>query len=393
MTTTPVTQRKGGFSRSMTETLEQLVQQLRSPDAAQRRQAIMALANLRDPAALPSLAHIYRNDPDMELRDLALKAERYIRQAADAAQATAGESTGAAAGTGPASRQGEPTERDIQLARSYLDAATDFMLTDDKGRAIESLGRALALNPGLADESFIENMIVTVTGMAPAQAVPILVHPERRGQLIVQLGYQKEPLEVQRHHGEIIEAVTWTQVAVDLGIYWVASTISAIVMQVFGLELLEDFSVEAGYSFTPFFDLLVNTSLLKQVLSSSVQGIGSGFFAIMLLLVMHFLAVTFLGGDANMEIMCHKVLPLMTAFTAANTLILAIFWLIGSFISIWFLPVVLGSGALLFLVYVAIVLGRVYDFGLVSGLISVIQGVLFYGGIQILIVYLLDVRI
>lgn len=377
----------------MTETLEQLVQRLRSPDAAQRRQAIMALANLRDPAALPALAHIYRNDPDTELRDLALKAERYIRQIADAAQATAGESTGAATGTGPASHQGAPTERDIQLARSYLDAATDFMLTDDKGRAIESLGRALALNPGLANDSFIENMIMAVTGLTPAQAVPILVHPDRRGQLIVQSGYQKEPLEVQRHHGEIIEAVTWTQVAVDLGVYWVASTISAIVMQVFGLELLEDFSVEAGYSFTPFFDLLVNTSLLKQVLSSSVQGIGSGFFAIMLLLVMHFLAVTFLGGDANMEIMCHKVVPLMTVFTAANTLALVIFFLIGSLISIWFLPVVLGSGALLFLVYVAIVLGRVYDFGLVSGLISVIQGVLFYGGIQVLIVYLLDVRI
>ena len=85
----------------MTETLEQLIQQLRSPDAAQRRQAIMALANMRDPAALQPLAHIYRNDPDTELRELALKAGRYIRQAADAAQASAsgtGASTGAHAG-------------------------------------------------------------------------------------------------------------------------------------------------------------------------------------------------------------------------------------------------------------------------------------------------------
>src|SRR5579859_2253289 len=55
------------------------IRQLNDADPTIRRQAIVALANLGDPRALPALATIYRNDPELTLRDLALKAGQHIK--------------------------------------------------------------------------------------------------------------------------------------------------------------------------------------------------------------------------------------------------------------------------------------------------------------------------
>ena len=69
--------------------IDQWIQQLKSPDPEQRRQAIVALANTRDPAALAPLAAIYRGDPEPALREMALKAGRYIRQESQKSEALA----------------------------------------------------------------------------------------------------------------------------------------------------------------------------------------------------------------------------------------------------------------------------------------------------------------
>lgn len=53
---------------------------LNSPDAADRKEAIRRLAQSLDPSALPYLSAVYRTDPDEEIRQLALKAGRYIKQ-------------------------------------------------------------------------------------------------------------------------------------------------------------------------------------------------------------------------------------------------------------------------------------------------------------------------
>src|SRR5258708_334770 len=59
---------------------DQYLQQLVSQDAAQRRQAIIALGNSGDAQALAALANVYKTDPDPALRELALKAGRYIKR-------------------------------------------------------------------------------------------------------------------------------------------------------------------------------------------------------------------------------------------------------------------------------------------------------------------------
>lgn len=53
---------------------------LSSPHAADRKEAIRRLAKSLDPSALSYLGVLYRTDPDEEIRQLALKAGRYIKQ-------------------------------------------------------------------------------------------------------------------------------------------------------------------------------------------------------------------------------------------------------------------------------------------------------------------------
>jgi hypothetical protein len=53
---------------------------LDSPDAADRKEGIRRLAQTLDTSALAYLGVIYRTDPDAEIRQLALKAGRYIKQ-------------------------------------------------------------------------------------------------------------------------------------------------------------------------------------------------------------------------------------------------------------------------------------------------------------------------
>ena len=56
------------------------IDQLSSPDPAQRKQAIVALAKTKDHSVLQALADVYHNDPVPEIRELALKAGRYVQQ-------------------------------------------------------------------------------------------------------------------------------------------------------------------------------------------------------------------------------------------------------------------------------------------------------------------------
>src|SRR5258708_32075297 len=56
------------------------MQQLSRQDVETRRLEIIALGNSADQRAMASLANVYKTDPDPALRELALKAGRYIKR-------------------------------------------------------------------------------------------------------------------------------------------------------------------------------------------------------------------------------------------------------------------------------------------------------------------------
>ena len=171
--------------------IEHTIRQLQSDDPVQRRATIVALGNSRDPDALRPLAAVYRRDPDPALRELALKAGQFIQQINAKEDAV----PGAPIPVGEA----DISPRDRELARGYLNSATDFYMAGDKARAVENLGKALSLDPALINEQFVSNLVMTTTGMAVAQAVPALTHPDRRAELIERMGGKRKLKGGQQH--------------------------------------------------------------------------------------------------------------------------------------------------------------------------------------------------
>ncbi len=163
--------------------LDSLLQDLQDPDPQVRGEAIIRLANLGNRNALPALAAVHRNDPDPRLRELALKAGRHIQLNAPQTEAPARTAP-------PAPKTIAPHER--ARARSLLDAAAGYHIGGEYARAIESLGRALDIDPALSSDGFATNLAAALTGLPRTEAVAVVGDPVRRAALIEETGGKKK---------------------------------------------------------------------------------------------------------------------------------------------------------------------------------------------------------
>lgn len=164
--------------------MNDLLRQLQHPDPDQRRRAIVALGRGADPAALPALARVYRTDPDPALRELALKAGRYLRQQTAGAPAEsptkrpaspAAPLPGLAADSLPPKHVEQPvSHRNVQRAKQYASQAMDAYMAGDKARAAAHLRKALSINPNLTADKALVNLAGEVTGLPPREALAAL---------------------------------------------------------------------------------------------------------------------------------------------------------------------------------------------------------------------------
>jgi hypothetical protein len=182
--------------------IEQHIQQLMDDDPAKRRAAIIALGRTGDPQALGPLADAANSDPDPELRDLAIKAQRYIhKKQTESVTATSGatitaliaQPTAGSDGTAPEEivvtpppLRKELTYRERQLAKGYLDQAIGFRISGEPDKALDALVAAVRTNPELADDSLAYNLAPELTGIgendaAMAHVLQLAREPKKGG--------------------------------------------------------------------------------------------------------------------------------------------------------------------------------------------------------------------
>lgn len=65
---------------------DEIFQLLRSEDPEDRKKAVRELAQLRDREVLRYLATVYKEDPDAEVRDLAVRAGKYVKKQMEAGE-------------------------------------------------------------------------------------------------------------------------------------------------------------------------------------------------------------------------------------------------------------------------------------------------------------------
>ena len=391
---------------------ENLMRQLQSPEPAERRQAISGLANLRDPRALTELANVYKNDPDPAIRELALKAGRYIKKYADpAASAGEGNSSGStsasqsggyssasgfatggdsSAGTTapPRPRPAEPevTPRDAELAKGHLDAATGHYTNGSRARAVESLGKALALNPALRKDSFAANLITTLTGKSVDEGMRLLVNPDARENLIRDIGgrkpLRKAPIDVD-------EDVNWTVVGLDVAIYAVILAVVTLAIALVAIQPLIDLFEESLTLSDPSsaatiqaddLRIIRDASLIALIPSAIFYALYGAVGIILQAVGIHFIAITLFGGRATLVYFLHRFVTFQTIVIFIFGILTTITLLTGSTEMIMMMFALMGIANALGVTYYLInLVSSTYGFGWFSGCISIFLGGIFIG--------------
>jgi hypothetical protein len=347
---------------------DDLIQQLQDPDPAVRRQAIIALANSHNLAALQPLAAVYRGDPDPALRELALKAGRYLKQHGQPPPDS---------GDGTQEKQ-SVSDRERRMAKGHLDAAANFYTDGDRARAVENLGKALVINPALAKDRFAINLITMTTGLAVADAMPILTHPDRRAALIEQIG-GKRKLKRTQAHGKGAESATWDNVLMDFGIYWV---VNAIVMAgIFILtidtlrDLVEGMPTTASGGTTIDWDALWTASVAAMVLFALAYSAGNVIQLAIQGAAIHTAAIYVFAGNGTLAYLYRRLVPFQTIVVFAFGAIFVLLAISGSSMGLWFmLPLVMMGGAVVVIYLLSKLVGEVYGMGAGSGCGAILVG-------------------
>lgn len=142
-----------------------------SPDPAIRRQAIITLGKSGETANIPALREISGSDPDMALRELALRAIMSIEKM----QWGRVEKEAPPEGI-PLSAQEKTAIANKREAQSRLQLAESFAKTGDPTRAIEELHAALKLDGEIAQQPGVLDLAVQLTGQERDEALAAVIY-------------------------------------------------------------------------------------------------------------------------------------------------------------------------------------------------------------------------
>ncbi|RMG75051.1 MAG: hypothetical protein D6711_07500 [Chloroflexi bacterium] len=150
------------------------LQQLESPNIADRKQAIRQLALSRDIEALPYLKDVFRNDPDAQVRQLARKAGAYIKKHHKTPVFILDDTPEV---------DNTPMPSDIKVsataaerARTYFSQAFDMEVRGQKARGILLLQKAFRTDPRLTYDSTARTLASSLTGLPEEEAVRQIKH-------------------------------------------------------------------------------------------------------------------------------------------------------------------------------------------------------------------------
>lgn len=278
--------------------IEQYLAQLNDPDPAQRRAAIIALGKAKDPAAMPYLARVFREDAVPELRDLARKAGQYIRQqgGTDGSSATApakasppirpaigslsstgnersssirriaeGAGTAAAAGAYAAGNDSAYEDDDddgegadgeaadeykgpirgrkytvsadkVKSGHTFTQAALDMQLRGENDKAMKNLATALSLNPNLVNDQYFMNIAASLTGLEGDGAVRMIVDANQRKSYIKEKVNEKKKAKVDAHMSVAGES-SWGTVGFEALMFLIVSVVGLVLMVLVTAEM------------------------------------------------------------------------------------------------------------------------------------------------------------
>jgi hypothetical protein len=362
--------------------LDDWLRQLESFDAEERKQAVIALGKSLDSEALAPLADVYRNDPDAEVRDLALKAGRHIKQHMS-------EDAGGGGALPPIAKT--VSVADEGRAGGYIDQALEFSVRGNAAKAVEYLGRAFDINPNLRDDDMATNLAEDVTGLTGAAALRTIIDHSERADKIAALGGKPKRTGGAGRGAAAYKEVTWNDAILDLLIYGLVNGGMAFILFLVGVdamvEMMRSQMRMQGQAFPSDFEDMFGMLSGGGVGLAAVIGVATLVFSVIYLIVImlavHVVATSIMGGEGTMPGLFKKT---TLYFTITSVVLNLLNYLPFMFISdvdaaqqFQCLSSLISIGVV---IYAGKLVGDAYDFGMGRGCVSLILG-----GLAVLLVF------
>ncbi|MEM6282368.1 MAG: HEAT repeat domain-containing protein [Chloroflexota bacterium] len=199
---------------------------IRSSNPKDRANGIKLVARRKDERALRILMQLSQNDEDPNVRQFARKGAAYVAKKLE----EAGKLDDIADAAIVAEPEPEPeeeallpegevevSERNIERASSYVSAAFDQNMNEQKDKAIQSLSKAMQLNPNLRFDGYFTSVATSVTGLPAEEAFMTLYSDKKRKGALDKVKQGKMSASAAEHMQEA-EKHTWGSLTLDLGI-------------------------------------------------------------------------------------------------------------------------------------------------------------------------------
>ncbi|MCL4248511.1 MAG: hypothetical protein KJ065_10235 [Anaerolineae bacterium] len=297
------------------------------------------------------LAEVYKNDPEPALRELALKAGRYLRQqtqqepppvqqvgaAASSSSASSrlkeelasyeAEDTAKASAI-PVQRRHVVTQADIDRSKSYLDEALSHNMNGDNARALKALRKALELNPDIKDDGFFVSVAGAVTGDTGQAAINFILDQAQAKEFLKESKRQQKSVQTAMHL-ETAEKSRWSGVTLELAVFVLINVFGTLIMFFVFTESISSLSTDSDMISArqagELRSMVASFSLVTGLIVGLISGVGSAVNLFLQGAAIHFVATTLFGGKGTIRFMLDKLfglynkrLPLLYALLVAS---------------------------------------------------------------------------
>jgi hypothetical protein len=288
---------------------------LDSSNAADRKRAIQMLAKSNSEKALPYLGALYKTDPDPELRDLAVKAGRYLRQqlepAAPPPRATSTATNEMVAAAQQASKstekdKGDPKPVSESNRRKSLDLMNRGMMllvANETEQAYELVSKAVKLNHELRTDPYHMGLIENVTGLRGDEAWDSLLENEGGDKVTRKSKDTKKSRKSDEEEGSWGAAIFGMVFFYLVTAFVTASGLIALIQ--LSSNLLGDANMVADYSdsaiqtdLSSFVQIISANSVAIAVVYGLVTALGESLQLLLQLIIVHMCATVF-GGSGD----------------------------------------------------------------------------------------------
>jgi hypothetical protein len=302
-------------------TIDELIKQSTNSNPAERKKAIVALANTGDPRGLDQLAIIAASDSDATLRELASRAQRYMSEKLGGSPASSASSSYSSTSPAASSSSYGDSYSDAyttnsspssdftpSTGRAYVNNAMGSHANGDDYGAKMWLAQALQSDPSLAKDHDVRALAATVTGLSSDQAM-------------AQLG--TAPPEKKKRAGAGTSNDSCLTLIIEMALLFAAvagTTLLTLTLVRNNPASLTPVSTSGSASLRDSLSQFQSLAPTMFLVIAGILGVVSVIFSLVWYTLLHTFSTMALGGNGSWDAFLHALLRVAIVTTALGAI-------------------------------------------------------------------------